>query len=98
VAGVTSLAGIATVLNERGIPTASGRATWQAVQVSWRGSRRSFPWQNVTTWNRWGGDGVARFEMGITLEARRGLNPPVRTVAHVGMSTPQSDVPAAKSG
>jgi DNA invertase Pin-like site-specific DNA recombinase len=33
-AGVTSLAGIAAALNERGIPTASGRGTWQAVQVS----------------------------------------------------------------
>jgi len=34
VAGVTSPAGIAAALNERGIPTASGRGTWQAVQVS----------------------------------------------------------------
>jgi hypothetical protein len=33
-AGVTSLGGIAAALNERGIPTASGRGTWQAVQVS----------------------------------------------------------------
>ena len=33
-AGVTSLAGIAAALNERGIPTASGQGTWQAVQVS----------------------------------------------------------------
>jgi DNA invertase Pin-like site-specific DNA recombinase len=33
-AGVTSLAGIAAALNERGIPTASGSGTWQAVQVS----------------------------------------------------------------
>jgi hypothetical protein len=33
-AGVTSLAGIATALNERGIPTARGQGTWQAVQVS----------------------------------------------------------------
>src|SRR5215831_13204910 len=32
--GVTSLAGIAAALNERGIPTASGLGTWQAVQVS----------------------------------------------------------------
>jgi DNA invertase Pin-like site-specific DNA recombinase len=32
--GTTSLAGIAAALNERGIPTASGRGTWQAVQVS----------------------------------------------------------------
>jgi DNA invertase Pin-like site-specific DNA recombinase len=32
--GVTSLAGIAAALNERGIPTASGRGTWRAVQVS----------------------------------------------------------------
>jgi DNA invertase Pin-like site-specific DNA recombinase len=32
--GVTSLAGIAAALNERGIPTASGRGVWQAVQVS----------------------------------------------------------------
>jgi DNA invertase Pin-like site-specific DNA recombinase len=32
-AGVTSLAGIAAVLNERGIPTASGQGAWQAVQV-----------------------------------------------------------------
>jgi DNA invertase Pin-like site-specific DNA recombinase len=31
--GVTSLAGIAAALNERGIPTASGQGTWQAVQV-----------------------------------------------------------------
>lgn len=34
VAGVTSLGGIAAALNERGIPTVSGRGTWQAVQVS----------------------------------------------------------------
>jgi len=33
-AGITSLAGIAAALNERGIPTASGQGTWQAVQVS----------------------------------------------------------------
>ena len=33
-AGITSLRGIAAALNERGIPTASGRGTWQAVQVS----------------------------------------------------------------
>jgi len=33
-AGVTSLAGIAAALNGRGIPTASGRGTWQAAQVS----------------------------------------------------------------
>jgi DNA invertase Pin-like site-specific DNA recombinase len=33
-AGVTSLAGIAAALNDRGIPTATGRGTWQAVQVS----------------------------------------------------------------
>jgi DNA invertase Pin-like site-specific DNA recombinase len=33
-AGVTSLAGIAAALNERGIPTANGQGTWQAVQVS----------------------------------------------------------------
>jgi DNA invertase Pin-like site-specific DNA recombinase len=33
-AGTTSLAGIAAALNERGIPTASGQGTWQAVQVS----------------------------------------------------------------
>lgn len=32
--GVTSLAGIASALNDSGIPTASGRGTWQAVQVS----------------------------------------------------------------
>jgi DNA invertase Pin-like site-specific DNA recombinase len=32
-AGITSLAGIAAALNERGIPTASGQGTWQAVQV-----------------------------------------------------------------
>jgi len=32
--GVTSLAGIAAALNERGIPTASGQGPWQAVQVS----------------------------------------------------------------
>jgi hypothetical protein len=31
--GVTSLAGIAAALNERGIPTASGQGTWQAVRV-----------------------------------------------------------------
>jgi len=31
---ITSLAGIAAALNERGIPTASGQGTWQAVQVS----------------------------------------------------------------
>jgi hypothetical protein len=33
-AGTTSLAGIAAALNERGISTASGRGTWQAVQMS----------------------------------------------------------------
>jgi hypothetical protein len=33
-AGVTSLGGIARALNERGILTARGRGTWQAVQVS----------------------------------------------------------------
>jgi len=33
-AGITSLAGIAAALNERGIPTASGQGIWQAVQVS----------------------------------------------------------------
>jgi DNA invertase Pin-like site-specific DNA recombinase len=33
-AGVTSLAGIAAALNERGIPTAGGQGRWQAVQVS----------------------------------------------------------------
>jgi DNA invertase Pin-like site-specific DNA recombinase len=33
-AGVTSLAGIAAALNERGIPTVSGQGAWQAVQVS----------------------------------------------------------------
>jgi hypothetical protein len=33
-AGVTSLGGIARALNERGIPTARGRGTWQAVEVS----------------------------------------------------------------
>jgi hypothetical protein len=31
--GVTSLAGIAAALNERGIPTATGRGAWRAVQV-----------------------------------------------------------------
>jgi DNA invertase Pin-like site-specific DNA recombinase len=31
--GIRSLAGIAAALNERGIPTASGQGTWQAVQV-----------------------------------------------------------------
>jgi DNA invertase Pin-like site-specific DNA recombinase len=31
--GVTSLAGIAAALNERGIPTPRGQGTWQAVQV-----------------------------------------------------------------
>jgi DNA invertase Pin-like site-specific DNA recombinase len=39
-AGVTSLAGIAGALNDRGIPTASGRGTWQAVQVSRAGADR----------------------------------------------------------
>ncbi len=33
-AGVTSLRGIAAALNDRGIPTANGSGTWQAVQVS----------------------------------------------------------------
>jgi DNA invertase Pin-like site-specific DNA recombinase len=33
-AGVTSLAGIAAALNERGIPTASGQGAWHAAQVS----------------------------------------------------------------
>jgi DNA invertase Pin-like site-specific DNA recombinase len=33
-AGITSLAGIAAALNERGIPTAGGQGRWQAVQVS----------------------------------------------------------------
>jgi DNA invertase Pin-like site-specific DNA recombinase len=33
-AGVTSLRGIAAALNERGIPAASGRGKWSAVQVS----------------------------------------------------------------
>jgi hypothetical protein len=33
-AGITSLSRIAAALNERGIPTARGRGTWQAVQVS----------------------------------------------------------------
>jgi DNA invertase Pin-like site-specific DNA recombinase len=33
-AGVTSLRGIAAALNERGIPAASGRGEWSAVQVS----------------------------------------------------------------
>jgi hypothetical protein len=33
-AGVTSLVGIAAALNERSIPTATGRGTWHAVQVS----------------------------------------------------------------
>jgi DNA invertase Pin-like site-specific DNA recombinase len=31
--GITSLGGIARALNERGIPTARGQRTWQAVQV-----------------------------------------------------------------
>lgn len=31
--GITSLSGIARVLNERGIPTPSGRGQWQAVSV-----------------------------------------------------------------
>jgi hypothetical protein len=33
-AGVTSLVGIAAALNERSIPTATGRGNWHAVQVS----------------------------------------------------------------
>jgi hypothetical protein len=33
-AGVTSLVGIAAALNERSIPTATGRGSWHAVQVS----------------------------------------------------------------
>jgi hypothetical protein len=33
-AGVTSLVGIAAAFNERSIPTATGRGTWHAVQVS----------------------------------------------------------------
>lgn len=33
-AGTTSLRGIAAELNARGIPTASGRGDWQAVQVA----------------------------------------------------------------
>jgi DNA invertase Pin-like site-specific DNA recombinase len=33
-AGITSLRGIAAALNERGIPPASGRGGWSAVQVS----------------------------------------------------------------
>jgi DNA invertase Pin-like site-specific DNA recombinase len=33
-AGVRSLRGIAAALNERGIPAASGRGEWSAVQVS----------------------------------------------------------------
>ena len=32
--GATSLRGIAAALNERGIPTATGRGTWSAVQVA----------------------------------------------------------------
>jgi hypothetical protein len=32
-AGVTSLHGIARALNNRGIPTATGRGTWEAPQV-----------------------------------------------------------------
>lgn len=36
-AGITSLRGIwATALNARGIPTASGRGDWQAVEVFYR--------------------------------------------------------------
>jgi hypothetical protein len=31
--GITTLKGIATALNERNIPTPTGRKTWQAVQV-----------------------------------------------------------------
>jgi hypothetical protein len=31
--GVTTLKGIATALNERNIPTSTGRKTWRAVQV-----------------------------------------------------------------
>jgi hypothetical protein len=46
-AGVTSLAGIAAALNERRIPTASGRGTWQSVQVSralaWIGMQHETP-------------------------------------------------------
>jgi hypothetical protein len=33
-AGVTSLVGIAAAFNARSIPTATGRGTWHAVQVS----------------------------------------------------------------
>jgi hypothetical protein len=33
-AGRRSLQGIAAALNDRGIPTASGRGEWQAVQVA----------------------------------------------------------------
>ena len=33
-AGVTSLADIAAAFNERGIPTASGRGTWQDIKSS----------------------------------------------------------------
>jgi Recombinase len=32
-AGTTSLRGIATALNERGIPTARGRGEWEATKV-----------------------------------------------------------------
>jgi hypothetical protein len=32
-AGVTSLHGIARALNTRGVPTATGRGTWEAPQV-----------------------------------------------------------------
>jgi hypothetical protein len=32
-AGVTSLRGIAKALNERGIPTATGKGKWEAMQV-----------------------------------------------------------------
>jgi hypothetical protein len=32
-AGVTSLRGIAKALNERGVPTATGKGKWEAMQV-----------------------------------------------------------------
>jgi hypothetical protein len=32
-AGVTSLRGIAKALNERGVPTATGKGKWEAMQI-----------------------------------------------------------------
>jgi DNA invertase Pin-like site-specific DNA recombinase len=54
-AGVTSLRAIASALNERGIPTASGAGEWQAVQVARVLARLAVQPRRPTTTARFGG-------------------------------------------